>query len=218
MSNLTVVKKVENAVLYTDSSGGRVIRLDNVRLSYPFLGTPSEDESDDGDKKLSWRVQGMLPKATHVAAKDICKEVIQKLCATNEVKIPQAQWFLSNGDDKEAEEMHGHFLVSASDMKVRPRCRDRKGVVIDDIAKIDDLFYGGCWGSILIRPWYFNGKRKNSAKIYPKRIVAGLNSVMFLRDDKPFGQGRIDDSECWDDLASGDDGYDSGGFDDDDGL
>lgn len=215
--SLETVKKVKNAILYKDSSGQLLIRLDNVRLSFPFLGTPAEDENDDGTKVKKWRCVAMLPKETHTAAKDLCKEVIQQLIKDNDAKVPTDKWFLSNGDDKEGEEMAGHWLVSASDGKIRPRARDRKGQIIDDIDKIDETFYGGCWASVLIRPWFFGGKSKNSAKTFPKRVSAGLNTVMFLRDDKPFGTGRVDDSDAWDDLASsdGDDGDDDGMGNDD---
>lgn len=218
MASLETVKKVANAVLMKDQKGEYLIRLDNVRLSYPFLGTPSEDEGDDGVKKKKWRVQAMLPKDTHKEARDLCEKVIQKLIKDNEAKIPTDRWFLTDGDDKESEEMEGHWLVSASDGRIRPVARDRKGHVIDDIDKIDDTFYGGCWASVLIRPWFFAGKAKNSTKSHPKRIVAGLNAVMFAKDDKPFGSGRIDDSDAWEGVAQddGDDGFGDDG--DDDGL
>lgn len=219
MAQLEIVKKVSNAILYKDASGQPFIRLDNVRLSFPFVGTPSEDENDDGQKQLKYRVVAMLPKETHVAAKDLCKEVIQKLIKENDAKVPTDKWFLSNGDDKEQDEMQGHWLVSASDGKIRPRARDRKGQLIDDVDKIDETFYGGCWASVLIRPWFFSGKAKNSSKTYPKRVSAGLSAVMFLRDDKPFGSGRVDDTDAWDDLMDGnDDGMGESSMDNDDGL
>lgn len=207
MAALTLVKEVPNAKLYKDASGQPLIRIDNVRLSYPFLGTPSEDENDDGEKVKKWRVVGMLPKATHQAAHDLIKSEIEKLIKDNDAKVPKDKWFLGDGDEKEGEEMADHWLVTASDGKIRPKCRDRKGQVIDDIEKIDEVFYGGSWGHVLIRPWFFAGKAKNSTKTFPKRVSAGLNGVVFLKDDKPFGTGRIDDESAWDDVtgnASGD--------------
>ena len=86
--SLETVKKVKNAILYKDSSGQLLIRLDNVRLSFPFLGTPAEDENDDGTKVKKWRCVAMLPKKTHTAAKDLCKEVIQQLIKDNDAKVP----------------------------------------------------------------------------------------------------------------------------------
>ena len=218
MSALETVKKVKNAVLMKDAGGQFFIRLDNVRLSYPFVGTPAEDENDNGEKSKKWRVVAMLPKGTHAEAKDLCKEIIQKLMKDNDAKVPTDKWFLTNGDDKEDENMQGHWLVSASDGKIRPRCRDRKGQVIDDIEKIDEIFYGGVWASVLIRPWFFAGKSKSSTKTFPKRVSAGLSGVMFAKDDKPFGSGRIDDTDAWGGLASEDGDDNDDGFDDDDEM
>jgi len=218
MSQLTVVKEFKNGAMMKDAKGEILFRIDRIRASYPFIGTPSVDEGDDGSKRQNWRIVGMLPKATHVEIKDALKAHIQQLMKTNEAKVPADKWFLTNGDDKEDEEMAGHFLVTAADSKKRPKVRDRKGVIMDDIAKIDDTFYGGCWVSILIRPWYFNGKAKSSSKSYPKRISANLVGVMFYKDDTPFGSGRIDDDGAWGDTDNDDDGMNQHDSDDDSGL
>jgi hypothetical protein len=218
MAALKKIGEGTNYVLYEDDRGNKLIRIDKVRFSYPFVGTPGEDENDNGEKTKKWRVVGMLPKATHVAAKDAVKAIITELLTKNEVKVPTTHWFLTNGDDKEDETMAGHWLVSASDGRIRPSARNAKGELMDDIVKIDEAFYGGMWGSILIRPWYFDGTSKKSKKSLPKRIVAGLTGVQKWKDDKPFGSGRIDDTDAWD--AQGDDDGDGMGSSstDDDGL
>lgn len=214
MSKLTETGRGKHWVTYKDEKGVDYIKLERVRASYPFVGTPSEDEDDEGNPTKAWRITGMLPKGTHVEAKDKVKELIQKLITTNEAKVPMDKWFLSNGDDKEAAEMQGHFLVTASDKKRRPTVRNQKGEVMDDIAAIDDKFYGGCWVNILLRPWFFDGKVKGAKKSFPKRVSAGLVAVQFVKDDTPFGQGRVDDEDVWDTVD------DDGGEEDDgnDGL
>jgi len=210
MSQLTLVKEVKNGAVMKDAKGEIFFRVDRVRASYPFVGTPSDDEGENGEQRQSWRIVGMLPKATHTEIKDELKAHIQKLMKDNESKVPADKWFLTNGDDKEDEAMHGHFLVTASDSKKRPKVRDRKGQIMDDIQKIDDTFYGGCWVSLLIRPWFFNGKARNSSKNYPKRVSANLVGVMFYKDDTPFGSGRIDDDGAWGETTDDDDGMDDG--------
>jgi len=207
MAKLSVVKQVKNATLYQDEGGNPFIRIDEVRASYPFLGTPSTDENDNGDKQKKWRIVLMLPKKTHVAAKDLVVEVIQRLMKENS-SVPKDRWFIKNGDESDDENMHDHWLISASDGKYRPKCRDVNGQVMDDIDEIDGTFYGGCWVHGLIRPWFFDGKSKNSKKPLPKRVCAGISSVVFHEDDKPFGSGRIDDDDVW--------GNDDGMGDDDD--
>lgn len=201
MAALKLLKEVKNAKLFEDAGGQHLIRIDGVRLSYPFLGTPSDDENDDGGTTKKWRVVGMLPKATHEDAYKLIKGEIEKLIKTNEAKVPADKWFLSDGDDKEDENMNDHWLVTASDGRIRPKIRDGGGQVMDDIDKIDEKFYGGVWGHILIRPWFFGGTVKGKAKTFPKRISAGLNSVVFFKEDKPFGSGRIDDDAAWGDVS-----------------
>jgi hypothetical protein len=218
MAALKKIGEGANYTLYEDERGNPLIKIDGVRFSYPFVGTPGEDENDAGDTVKKWRIVGMLPKATHVAAKDAVKKIITDLIAKNEVKIPNSHWFLTNGDDKDDENMHGHWLVSASDGRIRPTVRDRKGQLILEVEKIDEMIYGGCWGNILIRPWYFNGTSKQSKKTLPKRIVAGLTGVQFVKDDKPFGSGRIDDTDAWGAVDDGDDGMGGGSSDSDDDI
>lgn len=225
MSALETVKKVKNAVLLKDSKGELFIRIDNCRLAYPFLGKIKEDKDEKTGKiRSNWRLVAMLDKKTHVEAKALVKEVIEGLVAKNEAKVPKSNWFLQDGNEKEGEEMQGQFLVSASDGKVPPKIRDRKGNQIErdeaGVAKIDEMFYGGCWASVLIRPWYFSGKAKNDPNTYPKRVSAGLVGALFSKDDTPFGSGRVDETDAWAGAVTDDDGDGDGmgGEDNDDEI
>lgn len=202
MAKLELVKEVKHGALYIDEKDQYYIRLEECRLSYPFVGTPSSDEDDNGNTQKKWRCVFMLPKKTHVELKDLIVEVINKLVKAN-VNVPKDRWFIKNGDEMEDENMHDHWLVSASDGKYRPKVRDEDNQVMDDVSEIDDKFYGGCWGHGLIRPWFFDGKARNAKKPLPKRVVAGLSSVVFFDDDKPFGAGRVDDGDVWGDSDNG---------------
>lgn len=209
----TIVKKVQNAILYSDGS----IRIDNVRFSYPHIDAPYESENDDGQKKAAFSIAGMMPKETHTEAKNLLKEVIQGLLTKNDVKVGTGFWCLADGDklaeEDDGKELYaGHFIVKASE-KRRPSCRKRTGEIMSE-REIEDEIYGGMWGNILIRPWYFNGKARNG-KTYPKRILANLIGVQKVRDDDPFGEGRVSDEGVFD-KVEGEDGGD--GLNDDDGL
>ena len=200
----TVVKKVQNAVLYSDGT----IRIDNVRFSYPHLDEPYAGKDDDGKAgKAKYGVVGMLPKKTHTAAKDLIKYAINELLKENDAKVSTDKWFMRDGDNAEQAEYEGHFIVSARESK-RPTCRDKKGNTLE-IEDIPDVFYGGCWGNMFIRPWYQDGKKVGAG--YGKRINAGLIAVQFVRDDEPFGEGRINDDGVFDEVESED-------FDNDDDL
>lgn len=210
MASLEKVKQGPNFIVYKNGDQ-KLIKIEGVRFSYPYFGEARDEEREDGTKKRAWQGVAMLPKKTHVEAKKAFMELLAELEAKNEVKIPPEYKCIKNGDDKDDKNMAGHWLISFSDSgKNRPSARNAKGEIIAEIDEIDDKFYGGCWGSVLLRPWYFNGTAKGSSKKYPKRICCGYNGVQFLRDDEPFGNGRIDDTEVWGNESS------RGGVDDDD--
>ncbi len=216
MTERTVVKKVKNGILYSDGT----MRIDAVRFSYPHIGTAYESTGDDGNTKKQFSVTAMLPKATHKEAKDLIKSCIQELLKASSkdpntpVKVPSENWCLldgtvqADGDDKK-EVYRDHFIVKAAESR-RPTARDRKGEVIMDETKADDVFFGGVWGNILIRLWYFDGKAKNG-KTYPKRVLANLIAVQHHHDDEPFGESRVSDEGVFDAVE----GDDNDGFEDD---
>lgn len=198
MANREVVKQVKNAILYSDGT----VRVDNVRASYPHLGEPY---SKDGEKG-KFGIVGMLPKETHVEAKDLLKSVMDKLLSEADAKVAADKKFLRNGDDSGNDSYEGFWTVNASESR-RPSARDRNGTQLAP-DEAEEKIYGGCWVNILIRPWYQDGVKVG--KGYGKRVNAGLVAVQFVRDDEPFGEGRIDDEGVWDN--------DGGNSSDDDDL
>lgn len=210
MSALVVESRGKNYVIYTNGA----IRVDNVRFSYPHVDKPWKKEGDQGVAKYA--LVGLLPKETHEEAKVAIAKLMKKLATEAKITVASNMKFLRDGDanstdddDEDAAENSyaGHWFVSARETN-RPTLRDQSGKKldpVDDAEKILELFYGGAWGNMLIRPWVQNNK-------HGKRINAGLVGAMFVKDDKAFGQGRIDDSGAWDDVS------DAGGDDDDDDL
>lgn len=230
MAALKSVKKGKNFEVFEDERGEKLIRLDNVRVSYPSFGTQKEQEDDNGGKTKSWGGVAMLPKSTHVEAKDAFMAILNSIMEREKVKIPSEFRCIKNGDERDKEEYADHWVINFSDKKRRPAVRDEHGRLMIDperahdheyiegaISAIDEKLYGGCWISVLLRPWYFGGKSKASPKTFPKRLCCGFTGVKFVKDDKPFGNGRIDDSDAWGEPSGGDDGM-GGGSDDDDGL
>lgn len=184
----------------------KAILIQNVRASYPAFGEQKVNENDNGSETRQWGGVAMLSKKTHKEAKEaymaICKEIME----ANKVKIPSEYLAIKDGDEKEDENVHGHWLIAFSDKgKRRPPARDKSGQVIETAEEVDEMFYGGCWMNVFLRPWFFNGKAKGSAKTYPKRIPCGYIGVQFVKDDTPFGSGRVDDTEVWGSVASDDD-------------
>lgn len=214
MASLEKIKSGKNFIVYSNGEQ-KLIKIEGIRFSYPHFGEAKEDESDDGKPKKAWQGVAMLPKATHVDAKNAFMELLNDLQEKNKVKIPPEYRCIKNGDDKDDELMHGHWLISFSEAgRNRPGARNAKGELISDVDKIDETFYGGAWGSVLLRPWFFAGKAKSSTKTYPKRLCCGYNGVQFLKGDTPFGNARIDDTEVWGNEGgeSGSDGLDDDGI------
>lgn len=227
MAALQEVSKGKNFVVYTDGRE-KLIKVMNVRLSYPHFGAKRvEKDEETGRERATWNGVAMLSKSSHVEAKDAFMKLINEIMdnAPNDkggkgVKIPPEYRCIKNGDDKEDENMHGHWLISFSDGNRRPAIRDQRGELILDESTIDEKFYGGCYGNVLIRPWFFNGKAKGSTKTYPKRICGGFVGAQFVKDGEPFGNGRIDDTDAWGAVDDSDDGMGSSSSadEDDDGL
>ena len=223
MAQLEQVKKGPNFILYKQKGGDDfLIKLENVRLSYPHFGNMQEQENERGEKERSWGGVAMLPKSTHAEAKAAFAEILKGLLAKNDAKVDPANRCIKDGDDKEDENMAGHWLITfkEKDATRRPGIRDQQGNLYHDSNgnidnnKIDQVFYGGCWGSVLLRPWFFAGKAKNSTKTFPKRLCCGFTGAQFVKDDKPFGTGRIDDDDAWGAVEGASSGGD--GMDDDD--
>lgn len=224
MAALREVKRGPNFVHMVDKDGVDFIRVDNVRLSFPKLAQP-EPETDDqgqprldknGKQKKSFSGVFMAPKATHEAAKNMCKEIIEKLQRVNETKVAADKKFITDGDGSSREEYEGHYIISARETK-RPPVRRRNGDLVLDVDEIESLLPAGIIVNVLLRPWYYSGSSKNSTKTYPKRISCGLAGVQYNSDDGTrFASGAtIDESDAWD---TNDEGGAGGFADDEDDL
>lgn len=188
-----VEEKVKNAVLYDDG----LIKLMNVRFSYPHLRKPfggkKRGKDDGGDPKYG--IIAMLDKKTHKEAKRLIEDRIAELLKEAKVKaLPADKKFLRDGDEHENADYEGNWIVSARETR-RPSLRDEEREIVDP-EDADEVFYGGCYGSVLIRPWFQNND-------FGKRVNAGLTAVRKSKDGEPFGEGRITDEEV--DEAFGDD-------------
>ena len=205
MANREIISKVTNAVLYSDG----LIRIDNVRASYPHLDKPWSGEEG---QEAKFSVVSLLDKGTHKVAKDLIVKRINEILKENKTeKIASDKKFIRDGDQMAKPECENQWVVSARETR-RPSVRgsDNEVLTPDEIL---DTIYAGCYISVLIRPWF-----QNHAK-FGKRVNAGLVAVRFRRDGEPIGEGRITDDDIDDYM---DDDYDDHGgsssADDDDDL
>ena len=163
---------------------GGIIKILNVRASYPHLDRPYAGD-DGGEPKFS--IVGLADKATHQEVKEACIEVIEVLKKANKnAKVSKDKLFIKNGDDSDKEEYEGMWTISARETK-RPKVRDGNGDLLE-VDEIADTIYPGCYVDIIIRPWF----QDNS---YGRRANANLLSVKFRADGEQLGEGRIDDDD-----------------------
>lgn len=200
---LTVVKKVKNAVLYDNG----VIRIDNVIGSYPNVLVAKAGD-DGGEPKYSF--DSLLPKDTHKEAIDLIVEQVRKMMKVANVQIAASKLFIKDGNKwyEDKPEYQGCYVVKARESR-RPTLRDSSGAKLDpkdDRDTIADLFYGGATFSVVVNPWLQNNK-------FGKRVNANLYAVRFMEHGEAFGTGRVDDEDVWDDLDAG--GGEGGGGSDD---
>lgn len=199
MSRREIVSRVTNAVLYSDG----LIRLDNVRISYPHLDK-AWSRNEDEVKKFS--MVAMLDKKTHKAARQLVEKRIEELMRENKTeRLSADKKFLRDGDLSDKLEYEGYWTVSANETR-RPAVRGANNEVLDS-DEILNTIYAGCYVSVLIRPWFQDNK-------FGKRVNSGLVAVKFMRDGEPLGEGAITDDDI-DDIY---DEFDDSGYDDDDDL
>lgn len=214
MAALQKLKTGKNFEVYTDGKD-KFIKLYG-RLSYPHFGKiRTNTDEQTGKSRSTWDGMLLMPKDTHQEAHDALKAIIEELKANavNEktgkkgVFVEEQNLCLKDGDKKEDEHSQGCWTVNFAEGSRRPTCRLKNGEVMIDETEIDNLFVGGNWAWVMIRPWYFNGKAKNDPKSYPKRVSAGFVGAQFAKEDEKFGKGAIDDTDAW---GSVDDGLDGG--------
>jgi len=213
MATRTVVKKVENAVLYSDGT----IRLDNVRASYPHLFVPWSGE--DG-KPPRFSLTGIVPKTTHREAQKLFVEVMNGVLADKNkgAKIKGELKFFRDGEPKDEDgspvpskpEYAGAWLCVAAEREDHPpSVRGRTGKPITPSEK--SLFYAGCLVNMLVRPWWQPDKGNG------KRINANLVAVQWVGPGQRIGEAGISEDEIdnsFEDLG----GEANGGFDEDEDL
>lgn len=199
MATMEVKEKGKNYRIYTNGC----IRIDNVRGSYVHADKPFKKKGDPDDKVSKYSMVGLLPKATHEEAREAIEKFIKGLLKDNkDAKVGKKDWFIRDGDDSAKDEQQDCWTVNASEAR-KPKCRDRSGEIVDETEEIAEMFRSGYWFNMLIRPWFQDNE-------HGKKVNAGLVGIQFVKKDKTFGQGDIDESDAWDEVEGDDDDEDDG--------
>lgn len=161
----------------------RIIRLTNVRLSFPSLFRETKFAPTDAkgsysatfilDKKANAMEIAEIKRATDLLIRDVFKGKhpgTQKVC-------------LRDGAEKPDTDGYGEGV-----MFVGARTDKRPSVVNRDLSPLtedDGKPYAGCYVNATIEVWAQDNQ-------YGKRINAKLRAVQFYKDGDSFGSARVD--------------------------
>lgn len=180
-----------------------IVKLANVRLSFPALFTPT---SFGEDGKPSFKATMLLNKKKDAAQIATIKKVIE---AIKKEKWPKGVknllgTCLRDGSEKEDTDGYGDevMFITSSNAKRVPVVDKDKTILTD----ADGKPYAGCFVNVSLRLWAQDNK-------WGKRVNAQLRAIQFAGDGEPFGDKGADADEEFKDV-SGDSKDDSG----DDGL
>lgn len=174
-----------------------LVKLKNVRLSYPNL---FEARDYEGDKNFKYSAKFLIEKGSENEAQvkkvvqAIAKEAFKDKAAAilKSIENNAQKFCVSDGDLKDGEENHGHTVISSSN-KVKPTVIDRDPSV--KLTQADGRPYGGC---------YVNAHVDLYAHTKHKAIFGTLMGVQFVKDGDAFAGGRPASADDFEDLSAED--------------
>lgn len=181
----------------TPTTDPNVIKLTNVRLSYPqlFVAKPPEEGKEPVfsasfllDKKEHRALIAQIEKTTERVALDAFKK---------KVKLNRVP--LRDGNEKSDKEGYGDevMFVGARNSK-RPVVVDRD---LTPLTKDDSKPYAGCVVNATIRLFAFDHKTGG------KGVSASLRAVQFVKDGESFGAGPVNAEEEFEAVGETADDY-----------
>ena len=174
-----------------------VIKLKNVRLSYPQLFTAKAIEAGK-DPKFS--ATFLLDKKTHAPLIGQIEKAIERVSLDFfKKKVKHARQLLRDGSEKDETEGYDDdvmFLAASS---------TRKPVVVDkDLTELgpqDGRPYAGCYVNATIRLFAYDHEKGG------KGVSADLRGVQFFRDGDSFGAAPVNAEEEFDAVTEDVDSY-----------
>jgi len=189
----------------SEEYGSVDVLLENTRLSFPHLFTPSDFAGDGKDLKYEATFLVEEGDENFNAMKEAIKFVIQNKLKG---KKPSADKIcMKDSSDKDLEG-YGEGVYS-----VKARNKDKINVVDRDpsirLDAEDGKPYAGCYVNAHIRVYGQDNQ-------YGKRVNAVLQAVQFSKDGEPFGGGSAPDPTKLFGVVDGGGGGEGGGGSDED--
>lgn len=174
-----------------------VIKLTNVRLSYPqlFVAKPPEE-----GKEPEFSATFLLNKKQHKAIIDLIEKTTERVALDEfKKKVKLNRTPLRDGNERSDKEGYGDEV-----MFVGARNKKRPPVVDRDLTPLtaeDSKPYAGCYVNATIRLFAFDHK------VGGKGVSASLRAVQFVRDGESFGAGPVNAEEEFEPVADEADSY-----------
>ena len=179
-----------------------IVKLQNVRLSFPHLWTAVK--GDEAGSKPKYSATFILDKKANakdiIALKDVINKIAAEALPTLFKNRKPTHVCLRDGGEKDHLEGYGDAI-----MFVPARTHKRPGTVNRDltpVAEEDAVFYAGCYVNATIDVYPFVHPKSGSM------ICASLRAVQFVKKGDPFGDAPVDASSEFAALGEGDEAGD----------
>lgn len=160
----------------------QVIKLTNVRLSYPQLFTAKAMEEG---KEPEFSASFLLDKKQHAALIDEIEKLTARVALDTfrkNVKLNRVP--LRDGNEKDGKDGYGDEV-----MFINAKSKKRPVVVDRDLTPLtadDSKPYAGCYVNATIRLFGYDHKTGG------KGVSASLRAIQFVKDGESFGAGPVD--------------------------
>lgn len=174
-----------------------IVKLTNVRLSYPQLFTAKPPEEG---KEPVFSASFILDKKQHA---DLIKQVekLTERVALDEFKkkVKLNRVPLRDGNEKDGKDGYGDevMFIGARNTK-RPVVVDRD---LTPLGPEDGRPYGGCFVNATVRLFAYDHKTGG------KGVSASLRAIQFFKDGPSFGAGPVDAEEEFEAISADADDY-----------
>lgn len=174
-----------------------VIKLTNVRLSYPqlFVAKPPEE-----GKEPVFSASFLLDKKQHAGLIKEIEKLTERVALDEfKKKVVLKRTPLRDGNEKEDKEGYGDevMFVSARNAK-RPVVVDRD---LTPLAVTDPRPYAGCYVNATVRLFAYDHKTGG------KGVSASLRGVQFVKDGESFGASPVNAEEEFEAVSESADDY-----------
>ncbi len=174
-----------------------IIKLKNVRLSYPHLFVAKQGD-EGGEPKYG--ATFILDKKAHAPLIKLIEETCARVALDFfKKKVPLKRICLRDGNDYDGKDGYGDEVMFVSAKETR------RPIVVDGdltpLTKDDTRPYAGCYVNATIRVFAYEHKTGG------RGVSAALRAVQFYKDGESFGAGPVNAEDEFEPVSKSADDY-----------